>query len=472
MAIRWDSESDWENSQDSSGTVGRNGNLRQGYSREKPPLSQGLVGYWPLHDDSATDYSGNNNHGTLNGGVTTGIAGKAGLQAMSFDGSDDSIDIPDQLLSNGSSLTLSFWFKADTLGNDDRPVAISQSHECLANIGRSGTNEIGVRWRAGDGNARDYEFKTISTDTWHHYAVTYDSSSGDLKGYLNSTEQLYKAGIGSSGISQESAIGQKGGTGYFNGKISDVRIYNRTLSLSEINTLYEWGSGDYARPPNDGTAYYKFDGDGSDSWGSNSTTNSGVVFSSDSVRNQSGEFQASNNDRVVIDNSESSSHPLNVGNLAASDFTVSTWVKFDSFPNTNNDIIGSYDGAWYMLWYNTGTGFRWGVDDGSNKITADGGTAQTETWYHLTGTYDSSEKKAELYLNSSKIAEGSNTSFTATASSNPVHIGDGGSGRTRPLNGHIDDLRIYDRKLRPEEIFELYRYGTRGRDLRKFLVTH
>ena len=51
----------------------------------------GLVGWWPLNEYSgstAYDLSGNDNHGSLNSGVTQGVAGKGGLTSYSFDGSD------------------------------------------------------------------------------------------------------------------------------------------------------------------------------------------------------------------------------------------------------------------------------------------------------------------------------------------------------------------------------------------------
>jgi hypothetical protein len=38
------------------------------------------------------------------------------------------------------------------------------------------------------------------------------------------------------------------------------------------------------------------------------------------------------------------------------------------------------------------------------------------------------------------------------------------------MDGLIDDVRIYDRALEPWEIHEIYRWGTRGRDLRPDLV--
>jgi hypothetical protein len=56
-----------------------------------------LVGYWQFDDGAgniATDKSGNGNNGTLIGGPTW-IAGTVGGGALSFDGTDDMVEIPD-----------------------------------------------------------------------------------------------------------------------------------------------------------------------------------------------------------------------------------------------------------------------------------------------------------------------------------------------------------------------------------------
>ena len=52
----------------------------------------GLIGYWKLDDGTATDSSGNNNHGTLIGGPTP-TTGQIG-GALNFDGVDDYINVP------------------------------------------------------------------------------------------------------------------------------------------------------------------------------------------------------------------------------------------------------------------------------------------------------------------------------------------------------------------------------------------
>ena len=79
----------------------------------------GLVGWWPLNEDSgntAYDLSGNGNHGSLNGGITQGVVGKGGLTSYSFDGNDDYVDVGDSAFNLSEAISLSVWIKPDSLG--------------------------------------------------------------------------------------------------------------------------------------------------------------------------------------------------------------------------------------------------------------------------------------------------------------------------------------------------------------------
>ena len=101
---------------------------------------------------------------------------------------------------------------------------------------------------------------SITTNEWHHAAVTYDSTSAVwslyLDGVLDSTSDLgsnilprtdsvQHAGIGSAMTSTGAAAG------YFQGKMDEARIWNRALSLTEIrasiNAELTSGSGLVAR---------------------------------------------------------------------------------------------------------------------------------------------------------------------------------------------------------------------------------
>ena len=97
-----------------------------------------LVGYWPF-DGNASDMSGNENHGTVNG-ATLG-ADRFGMvgQAYNFDGVDDFIDVNHMVLNLPSSLSISLWVRNPqgtilSKGLSLKPLALSRKVMDLINI--------------------------------------------------------------------------------------------------------------------------------------------------------------------------------------------------------------------------------------------------------------------------------------------------------------------------------------------------
>ncbi|MCP3960000.1 MAG: LamG domain-containing protein [bacterium] len=78
-------------------------------------------------------------------------------------------------------------------------------------------------------------------------------------------------------------------------------------------------------------------------------------------------------------------------------------------------------------------------------------------WHHLAGTYGGGE--LEIYLDGDSMGTATVTSRPlATSSNHPVTLGselDGLGAPVAPYYGRLDDVRIYDRRLRPGEIPEL-----------------
>src|SRR3990167_8862308 len=74
--------------------------------------TSGLVGYWNFDEGSGAtvaDSSGNGNNGTLSGGPTW-VTGKVGSGALSFDGTNDYINIPSSALYDfAGDFTVSAW---------------------------------------------------------------------------------------------------------------------------------------------------------------------------------------------------------------------------------------------------------------------------------------------------------------------------------------------------------------------------
>ena len=214
----------------------------------------GLVAEWHFDEGSGSvlkDSSGNGNDGVIYG--ATWVEGKYG-GALSFDGVNDYIEIPDSPeLSGGTgkSKTVELWFNMEKEGSLVTKYASASNKDW----GLSTSNVI-FYYETGGRDIRFTSGTTISTGEWHHIAFTFERSVGtnnaklivyfdgnklELKPYDRVLpDQLYDMPDTNAPVS----IGYTGkvyNSGYFNGKIDEVRIYNRALSAEEVKEQYEQG---------------------------------------------------------------------------------------------------------------------------------------------------------------------------------------------------------------------------------------
>ncbi|HEX8679062.1 MAG TPA: LamG-like jellyroll fold domain-containing protein, partial [Chthoniobacterales bacterium] len=83
---------------------------------------------------------------------------------------------------------------------------------------------------------------TLQPNTWYHAAVTYDGAT--VKLYLNGVLESSKAtaalntALDSNGLT----IGLRPATSVWNGQIDEIDIFNRALSLAEIQAIYYAGA--------------------------------------------------------------------------------------------------------------------------------------------------------------------------------------------------------------------------------------
>ena len=230
-----------------------NGQQRVMASPKQPLLSDdvtgGLVGWWKLDEASGTlkDSSGNGSDGTQSGGVTYQPTGGVIDGAIGFDGVDDHILAPDNAkLRLTSGATLSAWVYMQ----DDSTFAtlISKLHfvpspgpgyEMLID---SASRRLRALFLTKDVYV---EFATnthhVPLNTWTHVAVTYDGKNGYA--YIDGQqEMLYNSATTNPLLpgTDNLALGfrEAGNQNYLNGRLDDVRIYNRALSATEIQTIY------------------------------------------------------------------------------------------------------------------------------------------------------------------------------------------------------------------------------------------
>ena len=434
----------------------------------------GLVGWWPLHEDSggkAYDLSGNGNHGDHNG-TKKGVIGVGGLQSSSFDNAYIDCGSPQNGLDkiNDGSFTVSVWIRGKDISSGFIcELADGSGHRIFdPRVNSDGTIDSA---RATDDNSGDYVTTSKSVDDggWHHFVLRHESqasSQGIMETFIDGSHQnTGQDDDSTSGPANKMTIGARWDGSDQVGRISganicDLRVYDRALSSQEIQTLYDWGSGDYARPLNNENSSstvsrYAFDGDATDSWGSNNGTVNGASFVKNSIRGKSASFVSGNQEYISL--FEQPDPP----------FTLSYWVNFGSVSGEQVQVSAydprNSDTQGLISRINNG---ELSVYNGSSNLSL-GVSPQTGNWYNIVSVFGSSS--TELYLNGSIKNDSNNT---VNASNQTIDVGRrfSNSGDTGYLDGKIDDVRIYDKALSPSEVFELYRWGTRGRDLRKLTV--
>jgi len=209
-------------------------------------IDTGLVGYWKFDETigiTASDSSGNGNNGTLINGPTW-VAGKIN-NALNFDGSNDYVSTP-LSLQLGLSGTVSAWVKFDTLNTDD--LIIGQYSGYPIKYFWMGTTVDGKYNFAWGGAATDYKYTTahgLVVGQWYHFVMVRDASNSVIL-YVNGSQVASFVPSTTNVTSNSINIGNINGlSGFeFDGLIDDVRIYNRALSTSEIQELYN-GTGTF-----------------------------------------------------------------------------------------------------------------------------------------------------------------------------------------------------------------------------------
>jgi hypothetical protein len=418
----------------------------------------GLVAWWPLHRTSgdAVDLSGNGNDGTPNGGPTRGVWGRSGLQGTSFDGTDDFFTF-DSSLQPEDPRTLSIWVRPANESSRGRIWSFRLDTQFVADINRTeGKFSVWV-------NGTWTELGGFNANQWTHIALTADGS-GNWEFFIDGQSDSTFSATENPGSNNIEILGSEEGDNSvaYSGSMCDFRLYNRVLSASEIQTLYEWGSADYSVEPGieDSAAVsrWAFDGDVTDSWGNNDgTDNTSAGFTSNAIRGQAKSFDGDDD-------------WINISALQSlSQYTLSAWVKSDNPAdgNTktlldsrqNNGILFSVSsGGNIQLLQDTGSGFL----GPSYPIPAD-------EWVHITGSWDGAT--ITLYVNgvwwdsesiSSNLSSGLGDFIGAQA--------DNQNNTANNFDGDIDDVRIYSRALSSSEVFELYRWGSMGIDMRERTV--
>jgi len=213
------------------------------------PPSSGLKLWYKFNENTglvAGDSSGNGNVGTLFN--TTWVPGKNGY-ALSFNSTRHSIlqavNSP-SLNVTGNAISVCAWLNTTYSGASFEAImekGAYESGEYALYI--SGDPGVGfIRWQMHDVGILD-SISAVNDGSWHLLCGTYDGSLGSnqLKLYVDNSLNVQTTATGNIGTNSHNfTVSSRQNVGYWlDGKVDEVLLYGRALSLGEVQQVYSYG---------------------------------------------------------------------------------------------------------------------------------------------------------------------------------------------------------------------------------------
>jgi hypothetical protein len=212
-------------------------------------LKEGLVAYYPFNGD-AKDESGNGYDGIVEGALLTTDRHGVSNRSYAFNGSSTYISVshaPE--LNLAAKFTISVWVTRAGRSVDGWSgiVCKRRASPGAAGDGYGITNtEDGWQFGSGPWDSRGNELSYdgspgFSSTHWHHLLYSYDGNKEKV--YFDGALILERRSAGMPiGNTEPLTIGGQSGAWakrVHNGKVDDVRIYDRALSAEEVKALYD-----------------------------------------------------------------------------------------------------------------------------------------------------------------------------------------------------------------------------------------
>jgi hypothetical protein len=220
-------------------------------------VSTSLMNHWRLDEYSGTnakDTSTNANDGTLTGMSGNEWAFGVINRGLRFNASSKYINVPySSVWNNSDDLTVSLWAKFYTfptnLYNANSLVGRWDDSVSTSVVWGLGIVDRYVRFDCSyDGNWQGESLTTtqqLQTGQWYHIVVVHDSVNKTNTIYVDNANKISR-GLANGGLydhgSKTVEIGSMifgGYRNYADAIIDDVRLFNRVLTVGDINALYE-----------------------------------------------------------------------------------------------------------------------------------------------------------------------------------------------------------------------------------------
>ena len=202
-------------------------------------ITTDLIAYYPFNGN-ANDESGNDNHGTVNGAVLTiGTDGNAD-SAYEFNGINSYISVPgsDSLKSPSTEITmiaLIHPYGLSKVGSAFGPILMKSNSTTNAFQYRLSIGSVSIGAAFNNWTNSSGGIWPISFNRWHAVAMTLKGDTA--KFYLNGKfigEDSVIGGMIADDRTLEIGRDTPGALEVFNGKIDEIKIYSRELTIREV----------------------------------------------------------------------------------------------------------------------------------------------------------------------------------------------------------------------------------------------
>lgn len=215
-------------------------------------LTDGLVAYYPF-DGNANDASGNGYNG-IEYGSPSYVTGQNN-SALQLDGSSEYIQLQRKLPLTSFPISITTWVKVGSDQTDEQTLYVSDDwdHHWGDYKGISVILQpngiVGAGYGQGGNRSRDMfvtSENVFSYNTWHNLTVVFsadddvtiyidgiEKESSDVNGYNSTGSFTYNTNITDRIGRARDGLNRH----YFSGLIDEFRIYNRVLSVTEVQSL-------------------------------------------------------------------------------------------------------------------------------------------------------------------------------------------------------------------------------------------
>ena len=204
-------------------------------------IGDGLFCFFNFDGDEIVDYNGN--YTGINSGAEVSTDTPSGEgKSLQFNGQSSSVLVQGSIVPSGKNYTINIWFKT---GKGDHALIGSDNH--------SGGNRCSALYITANNNVRYYPNSSAYNwqtgevispyldNKWHMLTLTYNGTIGIVyvDGTVLEAHSSDRLEWGSSVTTTLFGADITNYTlGYYTGKLDNFRSYNRALSASEIQTLF------------------------------------------------------------------------------------------------------------------------------------------------------------------------------------------------------------------------------------------